>query len=193
MKWYRVTMPVCALLLSACFNTTPVRDPARRFIPCPDSSRNILPVAGVGAAGIRSVVLPAYLDSSKIAIRSGGTELVFSDINLWSEPLQTSVTRILAEGMRLRIGSAKVDVFPYKPGVMREVEIRVEFDRFEGDADGSIHVSGRYIVTKLLKDSATEVIPFDYKGTWTSGDYASLAKALGNAADDLAGDIVKRL
>jgi uncharacterized protein len=193
MKFRNVTIAACSLIFAACFNTAPIHDSVRRFIPSPDASRVIVPVADVPAAGLRDVVLPEYLASSKIAVRTGGAELVYSDANLWGEPLSTSVTRVLAQRMRLRAGAEKIDVFPWKPGVARAAEIRVEFDAFEGDADGSIHVSGRFVVKDSAKDGAATVYPFACKGSWTAGDYTSLAKALGNAVDDLAGDIVKRL
>jgi uncharacterized protein len=193
MKIGALILSACALLGTACINTSPVHDAARRFIPCPDSSREVLPTICLCTAGIRAVVLPTYLDSSKIAVRSGGSELVYSDLNLWSEPLATSASRLLAERMRLRIGQARVDVFPYTPGVSRDVEFRVEFDHFEGNADGTVRVVGRFVATKSAKDEAPAIFPFDYRGNWTVDDYASLAKALGNAIDDLAGDIVKKL
>ena len=191
MKIRHIVTILPILVLASCVNTTPVRDSVRRFIPCPDSSRVSLAIADAPSVKLRIVELPSYLDSSKIAVRKNGVEIAYDARNLWSEPLATSVTRVLAERLRMRVGSGNVDVYPFGPGGELGAEIRVEFDSFEGDSDGSVHAVGRFTIVR--KDGKPQVYPFDGGGKWTLGDYSSLARALGNATDDLAGAIAGKL
>ena len=193
MKPHLALLLAPTLLLTACFNTTPVNDAARRFLPCPAPAK-IEKIAATPSVGLREVRLPSYLDTVKIAVRTKGSELTFNDYNLWSDPLDKSAARTLAQQLRLRIGADRVDAFPWTDGVKHEVELRVQFDRFEGDADGSVHVNGRFILTKTPHGTeAATIVPFDYAGTWQTSDYATLAQTLGNDLDKLAADIAAKL
>lgn len=188
MKTFPVIAALSALLLSSCIGSAPARDNVRRYLPSPAPAQVEI-VAGTPAVGIREVRLPGYLDNSRIALRTGASQLSYNDFNLWAEPLDKAVAGTLSRQMRARIGADRVDVYPWTDGVPREVEVRIQFDTFEGDASGSVRASGRYV----LKGSAkTLVVPFEYASNWDGRDYATLAQGLGAILDRLAADILAK-
>jgi uncharacterized lipoprotein YmbA len=181
------------MLLAACINLDPVQDATRRFLPVPAPAQ-VAVVAGLPTLGLREVSLPGYLLTTKIAIRTSGAELSYSDFNLWGDQPDAAAALTLVRQLRLRFGAERVDSFPWTDGVPHDVELRVKFDCFEANADGTLNVSGRYILTKSPRnDQAALVVPFDYAGTWIAGDYASMAQSLGNALDKLAADVAAKL
>lgn len=192
MKLYSVIILCSVLPFAACMNTRPVRDAARFYLLSP-SAGSVETVQSEHLIGVREVELPGYLSAHKIALRQKGSEIVYKNFELWGEPLDESVTRTLAGRMAARIGRERVDVFPWTNGISHDVEVRVQFDHFEGSVDGSVLVSGRYIISPAAgKTGDTSVVPFDYQGKWGKNDYSSLANILGDELDRLAAEILSR-
>ena len=190
----RITLlTLCAVLpLSACVNTRPVRDPARFYVIAP-SVGAVESIAGTPSIGLRGMDLPDYLSQRKIALRRRDAEIVYRTYDLWGESLRDSATRTLAGRIGARIGRDHVDIFPWTQGVSHEVELRVQFDHFEGTESGHVHVSGRYILTPVgATQDGSRVVPFDYQGKWDKSDYATLARALGDGLDRLAAEILEK-
>jgi uncharacterized lipoprotein YmbA len=185
---------LCSLLpLTACFSTKPVRDKVRFYLIAP-SAGSVEMVQNAPSIGVREVEMPGYLSSSKIVVRKTDAELVYSTFELWSEPLRDSATHTLATRLAARIGREHVDVFPWTNGVARDTELRVQFDRFEGTADGRVLASGRYILSPAGgKPGTVIVVAFDYQGKWDRKDYTSLARVLGDELDRLAAEILAQV
>lgn len=190
MKLRHFLILLSALPLAACMNTTPVRDKVHYYVVSP-SAGSVEAVVDAPSVGIRVLDLPEYLTSHKLALRKGGAEVVYLTYDLWGEPLGESATRTLSARMAARVGREKVDVFPWTAGVGHDAELRVQFDHFEGTMDGLVLVSGRYVITPASgREGKTVVSSFEYQGKWTKGDYASLARALGDQLDRLAAEVL---
>ena len=176
------------LVLSSCIGNGPVRDAVRRYLPAPPSAP-VEVIAGAPSVGLREVTLPGYLDSSRIALRLSPGEIAYSDFNLWAQPLGKAVAGTVGRQMRARIGADRVDVYPWTAGVPHEVEVRLQFDSFEGDSSGAVKASGRCVLSGAAR---TIVIPFEYAEKWDGKNYASLASALGEILDRIAADILAK-
>ncbi|MBN1403234.1 MAG: membrane integrity-associated transporter subunit PqiC [Opitutales bacterium] len=182
---------LAALALSSCINSTPVADGARFFVPvAPEKSLERL--ANAPRTGIRAVELPDYLRGPKIALRRNGAEIVYSDFNLWGERLESAATRLITERLSARLGAENVDRYPWA-GSACPVQVTVQFDRFEGDVDGSVHVSGRVVIEAQDVEGYPRTLAFKHDGTWDGTDWASLARSLGEAIDKVCEDIAKAL
>ncbi|GEM_PF-3804557 len=177
-----------AILFSSCIGTAPVRDSVRRYLPAPPSAP-VEVIAGAPSVGLREVTLPGYLDSSRIALRLSPGEVAYSDFNLWAQPLDKAVIGTVGRQLRARIGADRVDVYPWTPGVPHVVEVRLQFDCFEGDSSGAVRASGRCVISGSAR---TVIAPFDYSEKWDGKNYASLAAALGEILDRLAADLLAK-
>ena len=177
-----------AVLLSSCIGTGPVRDSVRRYLPAPPSAP-VDVIAGAPSLGLREVTLPGYLDSSRIALRLSPGEVAYSDFNLWAQPLDKAVAGTVGRQLRARIGADRVDVYPWTAGVPHIVEVRLQFDSFEGDASGAVRASGRLVLSGAAR---TVIVPFEYTEKWDGKDYSTLAAALGEILDRIAADILAK-
>jgi len=188
MKALSIAAVLCALAFTSCIGTAPVRDNVRRYLPSPPPAQ-VEVVAGAPALGLREVRLPGYLDTSRMVLRTGPSRLSYNDFNLWAEPLDKAVEGTLSRQLRARIGADRVDTYPWTDGVPHDVELRIQFDSFEGDVSGAVRASGRYVVKGA---SRTLVVPFEYAGSWDKSDFATLAEALGGILDKIAADVLTK-
>jgi uncharacterized lipoprotein YmbA len=171
------TLP--ALLLCACMNTAPVSDGAARlFLPSPASPAPADPGLPAPAVGIRQVSLPEHLQSEKIVLSNGPSELVQRPFDLWGAPLEDAVARTLLHSFAIRADAGRVDIYPWTDGIRRDIELRILFDRFEGDVDGTVSVRARIVITSATDSSADPVfMTFEWTGHGTAGTAPPSPKA----------------
>ena len=125
------------LLLSACALTRPVRDTASQHLL--DATVPVrATTATQPALAVAKPALPTYLDRPQLVARGAAGELRVLDEQLWSEPLDAGVARVLATNLARLTGSGAI--LPASGFVALEydrlVELRIE--RCEPDPDGSL-------------------------------------------------------
>jgi hypothetical protein len=129
-----LTLP---LLLSACTILKPVEDdPVRHLLEATVSGRT--PTAAAPAIAIARPALPPYLERNELITRTGDGRLEIHENDLWSEPLDSAISRVIADNIRRLTGSTNVQ--PASSFITRDytalVEIRIE--RFDPQPDGSL-------------------------------------------------------
>jgi uncharacterized protein len=130
-------MAATAALLSSCSLLVPVEDdPVRHLLDSPLSNRT--PTAASPSVAVAKPSLPPYLERVELITRTGDGRLEVHEKNLWSEPLDAGITRVVADNLRRLTGSTNIQ--PSSNFVAREytslVEIRIE--RFDPEPDGSL-------------------------------------------------------
>ncbi len=128
---------LAVLLLSACALTRPVRDTASRHLL--DAT---VPARATTAAqpslAVAKPTLSAYLDRPQLVARGAAGELRVLDEQLWSEPLDAGIARVLATNLARLTGSGAI--LPASGFVAldydRLLELRIE--RCEPGPDGSL-------------------------------------------------------
>ncbi len=165
--------------------------------PVPGPVPGPVPVPGPApgpAVGIEAVTLPAYLDRPQIVLRSGPTTVEVADLDVWIEPLDRLVPRILAENLARLLGTDRVLQLPQRRPP--ELDYRVELDLFRLDAapPGQAILDGRWRVTAA--DSGRIVAERRVRLTEPVADMsdratvaAALSRALGAVSRDIAGAI----
>ncbi|QTN31353.1 membrane integrity-associated transporter subunit PqiC [Akkermansiaceae bacterium] len=126
-----------AFLLTACTVFQPVSDsPVRHLLDSPIVSRT--PVSAAPAVAIARPSLPPYMDRSELITRTGDGRLEIHEKDLWSEPLDAGIARVMADNLRRLTGSTNIQ--PSGNFITRDysslVEIRIE--RFDPEPDGSL-------------------------------------------------------
>lgn len=125
------------LLLSACALTRPVRDTAARHLLDATVPARAA-TASQPAVAVTKPALPTYLDRPQLVARGAAGELRVLDEQLWSEPLDAGIARVLAANLARLTGSGAI--LPASGFVALEydrlVELRIE--RCEPGTDGSL-------------------------------------------------------
>jgi uncharacterized lipoprotein YmbA len=90
------------------------------------------PVVAIGA-----VTLPEGLDRPQIVLRTGASQVSFSEFERWNGPLRDEIARALAQSLRAQLGGANVFVYPLSADVKTGFRLLVDVQRFDsvlGDA-----------------------------------------------------------
>jgi uncharacterized lipoprotein YmbA len=121
--------------------------------------------------------------------RRSPTEVVPSTIDRWAEPLEGAIPRILGRDLSAQLGQRPVTLYPWYETQEPDVQVAVDFERFEIDADGSAALLARFEVRglrgtqpRLYREARASLAP-------ATGDPAALATALSQALADLSRDI----
>lgn len=148
-----LTVAVACLSNAGCSLLAPRADPSRYFTLA--ASPAAQPSAGDTARrltyGLGPITLPAYLDRNAVATRVSPTEIKYSLVDRWAEPLQASVTRVLLENMTARLGTDHVLVYPWSGGTPIDYQIEVEVLHLERTASGENRLAARW----RIKDGRT--------------------------------------
>ncbi len=134
---WRAGFGLLIVLLSSCALTRPVRDTAaRHLLDAAVPARAT--TASQPAVALAKPALPAYLDRPQLVSRGAAGELRVLDEQLWSEPLDAGIARVLAANLARLTGSGAI--LPASGFVALEydrlVELRIE--RCEPGPDGSL-------------------------------------------------------
>lgn len=128
---------ILPLFFSACSLVKPTADdPVRHLLDSPIPART--PTSATPAVAIANPSLPPYLERTELITRTGDGSLKIHEKNLWSEPLDAGIARVIADNLRRLTGSTNIQ--PTGNFITRDyaslVEIRIE--RFDPLPDGTL-------------------------------------------------------
>lgn len=144
------------------------------------------------AIRILPVELPAYLQTSDMAVRVGTNELYFAKFNQWAESLETGIRRVLAENLRaagkevLTDEPAPNDVKVYTVSVQ---VLACEAKDMNGQGSVLFEAAWEISATGTPSLSPTRGIFRAAPSPWHPGDYAGLARQLSQALTDFSGTL----
>jgi uncharacterized lipoprotein YmbA len=146
-RWVGLVGAVC-LMIIGCVNPGPTASPATRYYVLAsviDSSMRLDTPGGLAdiAVGIRPVAIPAYLDRPQLVTRLTDNALQVDDFSRWAEPLDESISRVIAANLQSLTGSRQLYSLPTRRSIRIDVRLTLNVLRFEADADGrvTLHVA----------------------------------------------------
>ena len=184
-----------ALLLSvlgACASSPPVRyyslDPIdTQFQEDPDDAIML---------GLGPIRMPDYLNRSQIVWRGESSAVMVDEFSHWSEPLATSMLRVVSADVDNLIQGVVVVVFPYEPFVRDQVDYRLIGDvhRFETDPSGRVTLEVQWGIADRDGGTLVPVRRNRYQTqAGTPGDLDSVVAAMNDAVAQFSRDIVQRM
>jgi len=130
------------LFLTCCGVLRPVNDSAVHHVLDPLVPDRALSAVNPSIA-VNRPSIPSYLDRQQLVTRSGG-QLVISDFDLWAEPLDAGIARVLAGILSRLTGSTNIQ--PVENFVTLDytelLELRIS--RFEPDAFNQMILEGTW-------------------------------------------------
>lgn len=194
MKALALALP---FLLAACTVLKPVEDdPVRHLLDSPISART--PTSASPAVAIARPSLPPYLERSELVTRTGDGRLEIHEKDLWSEPLDAGISRVMADNLRRLTGSTNIqssDSF-----ITRDysslLEIRIE--RFDPEPDGSLLLQCTWKLQPIGGGDAAPkafrtTVPVAAAGDPATGNMSGRIKAMNEALARLSRTIAKGL
>lgn len=179
--------------LLSCNVLKPVKDPAARYLLDPTVPYR----AGHSqrpALAIAKPSLPAYLDRQQLVIRDGGGAVQLLDNHLWSEPLSSGISRVLAANLSRLTGSSSILAVNDYLSLDYTALVELRIAQFDPDTAGNLVLECTWKLQPVRGGDA------DYRSFRTAVPMAVTVPpmkgrmaAMNEALADLARDIGRRL
>ena len=175
------------------------------FAPQPDVSRfyTLSPAAETGASnvsesrglvyGLGPVDLPVYLDRNELALRVSPAEVTYSRTDLWAEPLQTNLTRVLLQDLSALLGGDRLVLYPWPRTVSVSYQVAVTVVQFERTAAGQAQLHARWSIRDPRNAAYLVTKESTYVHPAASPAAADAVNALSADLGDLSREIVSVL
>ena len=184
-----------SLLFAACSILGPLPDTSHFFVLAPlpgattpptndgtDSSATML-------LGLGPIKLPPYLDRHEIAKRLSPTQVTYSEVDRWAEPLSVSVSRVLLQNLSMLLGTEHIVLYPWSNAAQLTYQIEVELLSFEVTKEGEAQLLARYAVLEGGTRRALvvhETAISHPTATDTAASVVTLSATLGELSQEIA-------
>jgi uncharacterized lipoprotein YmbA len=145
-----VSFFAAGLFLAGCSILAPQPDMSHFFTLAPLAEATVQPDAS-GAdtsstmlLGLGPIKLPPYLDRHEIAVRLSPTQITYSSVDRWAEPLNVSVSRVLLQNLSHLLGTERIAMYPWSNAAQVDYQIEVELLNFEVTQQGEARLLARY-------------------------------------------------
>ncbi len=134
----------CSLLLSltGCSVLKPVKDTAIQHVLESLVPDRVL-TAARPAMAIGRPSLPGYLDSQQLVTRANG-KLMMSNRDLWGEPLDTGISRVIASNLSRLTGSMNIQPVESFTSLDYTTLLELKIAQFEPDAANELILEGTW-------------------------------------------------
>ncbi|MEM8784630.1 MAG: ABC-type transport auxiliary lipoprotein family protein [Pseudomonadota bacterium] len=189
MVFVRVLLkPLFILVIAA--NCAPTPAPDLYFLDAaPALNAEMTPNQRIGLAEIE---LPTYARKQPIASRLATYRIVQDDDHRWATPPTEQISSTFSKLLEGKTQNSVV-LRPYPRGLAPSHEVRITFDRFLRDFEGTALMSGQYLIINR-QQVVSHVRRFDYSvgadAEGYEGYMAAVIEALSLLADDIAADVV---
>jgi len=180
---------LCALLFSGGCAT--IGD-SRHYLMSP------VPPAAVPAAardihlGIGPVSLPDHLERPNIVSRESSSRVLIAAEHKWAAPLDAHVAGVMAENLRLRLGSDAIPVYPWPPATRVELQLAMEVHELIAQGN-QVRLAVRWRL--LDRPAAARVDRLtrieEPAGAGYDAMVDAMARAMGRLADEIAAAVAE--
>jgi uncharacterized lipoprotein YmbA len=156
-----ITFPVIFALFSISLSACP------SFSPQPDRTRYFALTSQAqadGAAknpgldeiwlGVGPVRIPGYLDREELVVRVAQNRFDVAQNDRWIEPLEESLSRVLAQNLHAVLGSERIVRYPWPNSRRISHQVEVEILRFEPTSEGEAQLSARWAINDTASKQA---------------------------------------
>ena len=162
----------------------------------PDSSYYLLTAnsaAGSGRAdlslGVGPVTIPEFLQRSQIAYAMTGNTLEVSRWNLWSEPLDLGIARVLSINLARLNPSSTVVLFPWRIDATPRYGIRISVMELNRSGSNRATLDVEWSLIDLQTRAQLSNTHFNQSADFAAFSYAALAAAYSDLLARLSEDI----
>jgi len=141
------------------------------------------------ALGLGPIGVPEYLLRPEVQTRVGGTRLVPSATELWGEPLDRGLERVLAADLAQAFGARRVVLHPWYASDAPDVQVRIQFLRFEREAADRVVLHARWSVAEPGSIATAVEHETRLEHATARADGADAALALSSALVELTREI----
>jgi uncharacterized protein len=178
------TAILCALvaLIAACVST-----PDSRFYTLNATMSRAAESSSLSVV-VGPVSVPAEVDRPQIVVSTSLNQVRVDDFNRWASPLQSNISRVVADNLGSILGTPRVTVFPQTSGATADYQAAVEVQNF-GSALGEAAMLDAAWTVRRIKDGKLQVGRTTVREPALERGYDALAAAHSRAVARLSQDI----
>ena len=177
-------------LLAACVGgTTP---PSRYYLLASDPGLAKVTKARVRdgfSIAVGPVAVPSHLDRLQIVTRKSNYQMQLAEFDLWAEPLNENLARILVENLSLLLGTDQVFTFAEKRGARVDMEVAIDVEKMDALPTGHAELVARWTVFRPKGREHLFTRRSRLRTTLTDGKFTTLAAAMSRNASELSVEI----
>jgi uncharacterized protein len=185
---------LCAIVVLAAGCSTPAsrlytlsRAPASSATPAAPAS-NMTVVVG-------PVSIPAIVDLPQIVVSTGANSVSLDEFNRWASPLQSNISRVVAENLVTLLGTPRVSQFQQSLNLDADYRVAIEVQSFDS-APGDAATLNAVWVVRRTKDGKSQTGRTTVREPTGTAGYDALAaahsRALARMSQDIA-DVIRGL
>jgi len=143
--------------------------------------------------GVGPVKLPEYVNRPQIITRTSNNELEVAPFARWAEPLESNLSRVVAENLTVLLSTDRVMVYPWKGTVTIDYQVALEVTRFDGVLGGPVSMRARWTV---LGDNGEKLLlrrQSSFKGHIDAESYEALVAAQSQMLAQLSRQIAEAI
>jgi len=141
------------------------------------------------AIGVGPVRVPAQLDRLQIITRRAPNEIRLAENAEWAEPLDTNLTRVLAENLSVLLTTDDVAIFPWLKTIPLDYQVTVDITRFSANPGDQAILRARWTVYGVQGQTALYHSISKFKEPVEANDMASMVRAQSRAVEALSRQI----
>ena len=139
------------------------------------------------------VLVPGYLDRMPMCVRDSAHEVTYAEFHRWAESLEHGISRVLVENLSQLLGTARIDVFPWKTPAPADYQVRVMLIRFDGALGEQAVLKARWSLTVAGKEMPVVDTMSAMTEPVKSKTYAALVEAQNRTLDRLSREIASAI
>lgn len=178
------------ILSSGCGGLTPVKDSSVHHVLDPLVPDRTLRSASPSIA-INRPSIPSYLDRQQLVTRSRG-ELMISNTDLWAEPLNAALSRVLASNLSRLTGSMNIQPVENFTALEYTSLLEIRIAQFEPDSAGTMILQGTWKLQPVAgHETSSHFFRFEVP-TELPSSAAARVTAMNQALEQLARQIAAK-
>ncbi len=189
-RMYTLLIPVAALMLAAGCSSTPTS----HFYTL-NAAKTPTAAASKVSVAVGPVSVPAEVDQPQIVISTGPNQVQFDEFNRWAAPLQSAITRVVAENLVAMLGTPQVTLSSQTLSTDTGYRIAIEVQGFESVPGEYASLDAVWTVRRM-QDGKAETGRTSQREPAKEKGYDALAAAHSRAIAQMSHDIadaVRRL
>ena len=190
----KINFSILLLLLNliGCSGLQPVKDTAKHHILDPLVTDRKLK-ASTPVIAIKKPAIPSYLNRQQLVNRVEGN-LIISQFDLWAEPLEESIARVIASNLSRLTGSLSIQTVEDFTTLNYTKLVEIRIDQFEQDTNGIMLFQGTWKLQSVAgKESENHFFRFNVPITITKNSMTGHVQAMNQAIELLSKKIAANL
>ena len=141
------------------------------------------------------VSIPAIVDLPQIVVSTGANSVTLDEFNRWASPLQSNISRVVAENLVTLLGTPRVSQFQQSLNLDADYRVAIEVQSFDS-APGDAATLNAVWVVRRTKDGKAQTGRTSVREPTGAAGYDALAaahsRALARMSQEIA-DVIRAL